>query len=63
MVDIHTKPSLLRALESAARRKPTVDEVKKQRVSFVMSAVKENRELTKARIEEILAEQEGGELA
>lgn len=54
-----TKASLLSALTEAARTKPSADELQKQRISFIMSAVKENDDMTESRIKEVLAEQEG----
>lgn len=59
MDNLHTSQSLLEALERAARRKLTPQEVNEQRVSFIASAVKPSETLTKARISEILREQEG----
>ena len=60
MIDLRTSPSLLRGLQMAAQRKPTAEEVQKQRLSFIMSAVNESGEVTESRIKEVLAEQEGG---
>ena len=59
-MEMKTRPSLLHALSEAVQRKPTTDEIQRQRVSFVVSAVKESGGVTKARVKEILAEQEGG---
>lgn len=59
MIEMKTKPSLLRVLQEAAQRKPTADEIQRQRVSFIMSAVKESGGVTESRIREVLAEQEG----
>jgi len=59
-MDLKTKPSLLHALSEAAQRKPTADEIQRQRVSFILGAVKEGGGVTESRVREVLAEQEGG---
>ena len=59
MVDLKTNPALLEALHRAAQRKPTADEIQRQRVSFIMSAVNSKGDVTASRIQEVLAEQEG----
>jgi hypothetical protein len=56
---IETKKELLRALEAASSRRLTADEVHKQRVSFIMGIFKETSGVTRARVESVLAEQEG----
>lgn len=59
MVSVKTNESLIQALEKAAKRKPTADELRQQRVSYVYGSVKSSNSLTKARIKDLLAEQLG----
>jgi hypothetical protein len=59
MVELKTQESLLRALKRAAARRLTAEELEKQRVSFIVGSLKENSAVTRARIREVLAQQEG----
>jgi hypothetical protein len=59
MVELRTDAELLSALEIAAKHKLSADELKKQRLSFIRSVVKQNADLTDARVKEALADQEG----
>ena len=59
MTELKTKPSLLTALESAAKHAHTADELHTQRISFVMASVSEKGGVTRSRVEEVLAQQEG----
>jgi hypothetical protein len=59
MTNLRTKESTLRALENASRRTPTQDEIRKQRISFIMGSLNKDSQMTKAKIQEMLAEQEG----
>lgn len=59
MKDLKTKESLLSALRHASTHKPTVDELKRQRVSFIMGSLKADSSVTRARVEQVLAMQEG----
>lgn len=58
-MDIKTNESLLAALRQASSHTPTADELKEQRVSFIMGTLKEESGVTRAKIEAVLAEQEG----
>ena len=59
-MELRTNSTLLEALHRAATaRKPTVDEVHKQRVSYIYGSIKESNGVTRARIEDVLAKQEG----
>ena len=60
MNDLKTDPALLRAIHAAIQRKPTADEVNRQRVSFIMSAVNERGDVTEQQIKAVLADQDGG---
>lgn len=58
--DIKTDAHLIQAIEAAAQRRPTTDEVQRQRVSFIMGSVSQSDHLTKSRIQAVLADQNGG---
>lgn len=59
MMELKTKETLLSALRQASMRTPTAEELRKQRVSFIMGSLKESSGVTRARVEEVLAEHEG----
>ena len=59
IMDLKTDADLIKALRDAARHQPTAEEVRAQRVSFIFSSIKESSGVTKARIEDVLAKQEG----
>jgi hypothetical protein len=59
MTELKTKESTLRALEKAARRQLTSDEIQKQRVSFVMGSLDAKSSITREKVERLLAEQRG----
>jgi hypothetical protein len=59
MTELKTNESLLAALRRASTRTPTAEEVEKQRISFIMGSVKKSSGVTRARIQEVLAQQEG----
>jgi hypothetical protein len=50
---------LLEAMEKAAKRKLSSEEIHAQRVSFVLSSLPKDSRVTRAEVERILAEQEG----
>jgi hypothetical protein len=59
MTQLKTKDSTLRALEDAARRRLTPDEILKQRISFVMGSLDAESPITREKVEKQLAEQRG----
>jgi hypothetical protein len=59
MTNLKTKESTLRALEKAARITLTADDIRHQRVSFIMGSIATDSPMTRAQIQEILAEQDG----
>ena len=56
---LKTKESTLQALQSAARRTLTPEEIQKQRVSFVMGSLDSESPVTREKVERLLAEQQG----
>lgn len=59
MTDLKTDPSLVTALEKAARAPLSAEEIERQRISYVMGSLKADSEITRAKVEEILAQQKG----
>ncbi len=57
MTELKTKESTLRALEDAARRELSWEEIQKQRVSFVMGSLGAESSITREKVEKLLAEQ------
>lgn len=56
---LKTDERLLNALHAASQWKATPGELRAQRVSFIIGALKEESGVTRSRIDEVLAEQEG----
>lgn len=59
MTDLKTNESLLHALKRAASHTPTAEELHRQRVSFILGSLREESTVTRERVQEVLAEQEG----
>ena len=59
MTELRTRPELLRALKHASRHPLSANELKKQRVSFVMGGLSEKSGVTRSRVKAALEEQEG----
>lgn len=60
VLELKTTKSLLDALEGASTKKPTVEELLEQRVSFVFSSMKPDNGVSRDRIKQALVEQDGG---
>lgn len=59
LADLKTDAALLMALEKSSTRKQTADEIREQRVSFIYGAINNKTDVTRSRIQEVLAEQQG----
>ncbi len=59
MGNLKTPKSLLDALRDAAGHELTPEEIDQQRVSFIVGSLKETNNVTRARVQEVLAQQEG----
>jgi hypothetical protein len=60
MGEIKTDEALLTALRRAAARGPSPREIQEQRISFIAGMVSEKSGVTRARIQEVLAKEDGG---
>ncbi len=59
MTELKTSEHLLQVLQRASSQGPTAAEVHCQRISFIMGSLREDSSITRARVEEVLAHQEG----
>jgi hypothetical protein len=59
MGELKTDQTLLEALKKAAADHPGHDELEKQRVSFIMGTLGSESQVTRERVEQELARQEG----
>jgi len=59
MTELQTKPALLAALKKAAARPLTEREARQQRVSFILGMVSDKSNVTREKVEQVLAKQEG----
>lgn len=63
MTDLQTKSALLEALSAAAKKPISAEELREQRVSFIIGSLGDDSSVTRARVTEILAAQEVGRSA
>jgi hypothetical protein len=59
MENLTTKEALLSALRLASERQITETEMRAQRISFVMGSLGQENNATRAKVERVLAEQDG----
>ena len=59
MTDLQSESSLTDALREAAGRKMTPEEIREQRVSFVMGTIHRDSDVTREDVRRIIEEREG----
>ena len=59
MPEIKTDPALIDALNEAAQKPITADEIRKQRVSFILGSLKNDSTITQEQVESVLNRLEG----
>lgn len=59
MTRFTTNPELLKALTEAAGRKMTPEEVREQRISFVMGMIDEKSDVSRADVAKIIDDRDG----
>ena len=59
MPDLHDDQALKEALYAASTHVLSADELREQRVSFVMASVSDSNDVSRAQVERILDENEG----
>lgn len=59
IVGMKSNAKLLQKLKQASEKKQTPQEIREQRVSFIYGSIDNKKGVTRSRIQEILAEQEG----
>ena len=59
MPELKTNRELLEALDSASKRPLTREEIERQRVSFIMGTLKMTSGVTRERVQQVVAKEEG----
>lgn len=59
MTDLRTDPSLIEALNAAAKARIPASQLRAQKVSYILGAVSDESKITKERVEEVLSQLEG----
>jgi hypothetical protein len=59
MSDLKTDPVLIRRLEEAATATMSHDQLREQRISFIIGNLREDSPITREKVKRVLAEQEG----
>lgn len=59
MTGLRASTALLDTLRQASQRRPSADEIRKQRVSFIMGSLKPNSTVSRERVEHVLDKHEG----
>ncbi|MGC1687661.1 MAG: hypothetical protein WA734_18685 [Candidatus Acidiferrales bacterium] len=59
MAELKTDPQLLAALKRALTLPQSPEDIEQQRLSFIMGSLKHTNEITRAEVQDILAQQEG----
>jgi len=59
MTDLKTDPALIRRLEEAATATVTAEQLREQRISFIIGNLREDSPITREKVKRVLAEQEG----
>lgn len=59
MTELRTNSKLLSALKRASTHVHTAEELRKQRVSFILGTISDSNNATRERVEEVLAAHEG----
>lgn len=62
MTNLRTNEALLKALTESSTRTPAMDQLDKQRLSFVMGALPEDNDMTREQVQSALERQEGRRL-
>jgi hypothetical protein len=59
MTGLRANTALLDRLRQASQRRPSAEEIRKQRVSFIMGSLKPDSTVSRERIEQVLDKHEG----
>lgn len=59
MPEIKTNRALMDALHRAARKQLTAEEIRKQRISFILGSLSDDSTITKEQVENVLKKLEG----
>lgn len=59
ILELKTNANLLEALQESLSRKPTIEEVREQRISFVYGSLSSKSNVTREQVRKRLVEQDG----
>lgn len=59
MTDLHTSASLLEKLRRSASMPMTYEEIRRQKVSYVMGSLKDGSSVTVSKVNEVLSKHDG----
>ena len=59
MTDLKTDPVLIRRLEEAAHATMSHDQLREQRISFIIGNLRDDSPINREKVKRVLAEQEG----
>lgn len=59
MTGLRASPALLDTLRQASQHRPSADDIRKQRVSFIMGSLKPDSTVSRERVEQVLDKHEG----
>jgi hypothetical protein len=63
MTDLHTNASLLEKIKRSASKPMTYEEIRKQKISYVMGSLKDGSSVTVSKINEVLSKHDGKKTA
>lgn len=59
MAELRTDAGLLKALQSAATKTPSADELREQRISFILGSLGKESGITREKVVRVLDDQQG----
>ena len=63
MTDLHTSKNLLDKLKRSASKPMTYEEIRKQKISYVMGSLKDGSSVTVSKVNEVLSRHDGKKTA
>jgi hypothetical protein len=63
MTDLHTNASLLEKIKTSASKPMTYEEIRKQKISYVMGSLKDGSSVTVSKVNEVLSKHDGKKTA
>jgi hypothetical protein len=63
MEHLYTSPELIERMEAASQMTPSENDILEQKISFILGAMSSDSDITKERVEEVLARHDGRRLS